>query len=93
MLSRYSTSLPQIHLKTPSSQVPVPHGPFSVKVRPESEPDKVQVNIDSATIRLGQPTKFRIDSTEAGNGDLVSLFSISFFFSFTILLQNYISCI
>lgn len=52
-------------------KVPVPHGPFTVKVRPESEPDKVKVHIENSVIRLGEPTKFKIDSTEAGNGDLV----------------------
>lgn len=50
--------------------VPVPHGPFNVKVRPESEPDKVKVLLESNQIRLGSVTKFQIDSTEAGYGDL-----------------------
>ena len=48
----------------------MPHGPFSVKVRPECEPDKVKVCIENSTLRIGQPTVFKVDSTEAGNGDL-----------------------
>jgi len=51
-------------------KVPVPHGPFSIKVRPECEPEKVNVIIEDTKLRIGVPTKFRIDSTEAGTGDL-----------------------
>ena len=41
-----------------------------MKVRPEVEPDKVKVSIENTALRIGQPTKFKVDSTEAGNGDL-----------------------
>ena len=51
-------------------KVPVPTGPYVVKVRPESEPDKVKVDIGTGNIRIGQPAVFKIDSKEAGYGDL-----------------------
>lgn len=58
------------HINLVYGMVPVPHGPFVVKVRPESEPEKVKVDVDSCKVRLGTPTKFNIDYTEAGYGDL-----------------------
>ena len=34
-------------------KVPVPHGPFNIKVRPECEPDKVALTIGTDKLRLG----------------------------------------
>lgn len=53
--------------------MPLLLSPFPVKVRPYSEPHKVKLSGPSQSekgVPASIPTKFKVDTTEAGYGDL-----------------------
>lgn len=53
--------------------IDIPHSPFTFKVRPYAEPDKVNISgpcLSEPSVPASIPTTIKIDANEAGYGDL-----------------------